>query len=50
MNYSEDDAGAIMDNEAVTAWLDLGAGEATSTVWTCDLSHEYVTINGHYRT
>ena len=50
LDYSEDGAGAIMDNEAVTAWLDLGAGEATSTVWTCDLSHEYVTINGHYRT
>lgn len=50
LNYSEEDAGAIMAYPAVTAWLDLGAGQATSTVWTCDLSHEYVTINGHYRT
>lgn len=30
--------------------LDLGQGDAATWVWTCDLSHEYVTINGHYRT
>jgi glutamate N-acetyltransferase/amino-acid N-acetyltransferase len=30
--------------------LDLGLGAAQTVVWTCDLSHEYVTINGHYRT
>jgi glutamate N-acetyltransferase/amino-acid N-acetyltransferase len=30
--------------------LDLGQGEAHTTVWTCDLSHDYVTINGKYRT
>jgi glutamate N-acetyltransferase/amino-acid N-acetyltransferase len=30
--------------------LDLGLGGASAIVWTCDLSHEYVTINGHYRT
>ena len=28
----------------------LGLGEGQATVWTCDLSHEYVDINGHYRT
>jgi len=28
----------------------LGAGDATSTVWTCDLSAEYVKINADYRT
>jgi glutamate N-acetyltransferase/amino-acid N-acetyltransferase len=27
----------------------LGRGTATDTVWTCDLSHEYVTINADYR-
>jgi glutamate N-acetyltransferase / amino-acid N-acetyltransferase len=27
----------------------LGRGNATDTVWTCDLSHEYVTINADYR-
>lgn len=30
--------------------LDLGLGDATDWIWTCDLSHDYVTINGHYRT
>jgi len=30
--------------------VDLGAGQATSTVWTCDLSAEYVKINAEYRT
>jgi len=30
--------------------LDLGLGHESATVWTCDFSYEYVTINGHYRT
>ena len=30
--------------------LRLGSGPGQATVWTCDLSHEYVTINGEYRT
>ena len=29
--------------------VDLGAGESATTVWTCDLTHEYVSINGDYR-
>ena len=28
---------------------DLGAGDAATTVWTCDLTHEYISINGDYR-
>jgi glutamate N-acetyltransferase/amino-acid N-acetyltransferase len=49
-DYSEEMAGAIFAGQeiAVTVVLGLGAGQAT--VWTCDLSHEYVNINGHYRT
>ncbi len=49
-DYREADAAATMSDEASTVRLDLGRGAATATVWTCDLSHEYVTINGHYRT
>jgi glutamate N-acetyltransferase / amino-acid N-acetyltransferase len=30
--------------------LDCGLGDGAAEVWTCDLSHEYVTINGDYRT
>ena len=30
--------------------VSLGMGEASTRVWTCDLTHDYVTINGDYRT
>jgi glutamate N-acetyltransferase/amino-acid N-acetyltransferase len=50
LNYDEDAANAIAAGAEVTVTLDLGLGDAPSTVWTCDLSHEYVDINGHYRT
>jgi len=33
-----------------TVTLDLGMGDATATVWTGDLTHEYITINAEYRT
>ena len=34
----------------VSVSVDLGAGPASSTVWTCDLSADYVRINAEYRT
>ena len=48
--YSEEAATAVFNGAeiAITVALDLGSGDAT--VWTCDLSHDYVDINGHYRT
>ena len=49
-NYREEDAAAALAGGSVSVRLDLGLGQAASTVWTCDLSQEYVTINGHYRT
>ncbi len=48
-DYREQDAAAIMQEKAITVRLDLGLGDAVSTVWTCDLSHDYVSINGDYR-
>lgn len=48
--FSEAAARAIMERPAWTLHLDLGLGDAASWVWTCDLSTEYVTINGGYRT
>jgi len=39
-----------MDGEEVTIRLDLGAGDASTTFWTCDFSKEYVTINADYTT
>ncbi|MFC1960785.1 bifunctional glutamate N-acetyltransferase/amino-acid acetyltransferase ArgJ [Chloroflexota bacterium] len=49
-DYQEADAAAIMAHRSISVRLELGLGEAVSTVWTCDLSHDYVTINGDYRT
>jgi len=48
--YDEPAAIALMRGDAWHVRLDLGAGDAATWVWTCDLSHEYVTINSHYRT
>jgi glutamate N-acetyltransferase/amino-acid N-acetyltransferase len=44
------DAARYLSNEEVSVQVDLGVGTATSTIWTCDLSAEYVRINAEYRT
>jgi glutamate N-acetyltransferase / amino-acid N-acetyltransferase len=44
------EAAAYLKNSDVAVSVDLGAGGASSTVWTCDLSAEYVRINAEYRT
>jgi glutamate N-acetyltransferase/amino-acid N-acetyltransferase len=49
-NYDEEAAIALMHTSEWGMQLDLGLGKATAQIWTCDLSHDYVTINGHYRT
>ena len=38
-----------MKQSEITVRVKLARGAATATVWTCDLSHEYVTINADYR-
>ncbi|MHB0875922.1 MAG: bifunctional glutamate N-acetyltransferase/amino-acid acetyltransferase ArgJ [Anaerolineae bacterium] len=43
-------AAAILEKEDVTFTVDMGMGDACATVWTCDFSHEYVSINADYRT
>jgi glutamate N-acetyltransferase / amino-acid N-acetyltransferase len=43
-------AAAYLRGRDVAVAVDLGAGDASSTVWTCDLSAEYVRINADYRT
>jgi glutamate N-acetyltransferase/amino-acid N-acetyltransferase len=47
--YKEEDAKRVMKQSEITVRVVLGRGDATETVWTCDLSHEYVTINADYR-
>jgi glutamate N-acetyltransferase/amino-acid N-acetyltransferase len=44
------DAAAYLKGTALTVSVDLGAGSFATTVWTCDLSAEYVRINADYRT
>jgi glutamate N-acetyltransferase/amino-acid N-acetyltransferase len=44
------DAAACLQGTDVSVGVDLGAGRASATVWTCDLSAEYVRINAEYRT
>ena len=43
-------AAAILAANDIPIVVDLGQGEASATVWTSDLSHDYVSINAHYRT
>ncbi|MGQ3683486.1 MAG: bifunctional glutamate N-acetyltransferase/amino-acid acetyltransferase ArgJ [Candidatus Loosdrechtia sp.] len=48
-----DDPGIIsasMKNKDIGILLELGLGDYTDTIWTCDLSHEYITINAEYHT
>jgi glutamate N-acetyltransferase/amino-acid N-acetyltransferase len=47
--YSEEAASAYMKNAELEIGVDLGIGEGQSTVWTCDLTHGYISINADYR-
>ena len=47
--YKEEDGAAEMKKQDITIKVDLGLGEGASTVWTCDLTHQYITINADYR-
>lgn len=48
--YDEKALRAAMAAHDITVTVDLGLGDAEATVWTCDLSYEYVKINGEYTT
>ncbi len=47
--YREEDGQRVMKQSEITVRIGLGRGDACETVWTCDFSHEYVTINADYR-
>ena len=47
--YREEDGQRIMKQAEITIRVNLGRGQASTTVWTCDLSHDYVSINADYR-
>jgi len=48
-SYREEDGQRVMKQTEITVRIGLGRGNASETVWTCDLSHDYVTINADYR-
>ena len=47
--YREEDGQRVMKQSEITVRVHLGRGAASQTVWTCDFSHDYVTINADYR-
>ena len=48
-DYREEDGQRVMKQSEITVRVGLGRGAASQTVWTCDFSHDYVTINADYR-
>ncbi|WP_420861838.1 bifunctional glutamate N-acetyltransferase/amino-acid acetyltransferase ArgJ [Algirhabdus cladophorae] len=48
-DYTESDGAAYMKNDHLSITVEVGVGQASDTVWTCDLTHGYITINADYR-
>ena len=48
-DYTEAQGAAVMKQEEITIRIALGRGDTMDTVWTCDLSYDYVKINADYR-
>jgi glutamate N-acetyltransferase/amino-acid N-acetyltransferase len=48
-NYQESDGQRVMKEAEITVRIFLGRGDVSDTVYTCDFSHEYVSINADYR-
>ena len=48
-SYREQDGAAYMKNREIAISVDVGVGKAASTVWTCDLTKDYIAINADYR-
>ena len=48
-DYQEHDGQRVMKQSEITVRVTLARGEATATIWTCDLSYDYVSINADYR-
>jgi glutamate N-acetyltransferase/amino-acid N-acetyltransferase len=48
-SYREELGADYMKNAELKITVDVGVGAASATVWTCDLTHQYITINADYR-
>ncbi len=47
--YSEDQGAAYMKAAEIEMSIDIGLGTGSATIWTCDLTHDYISINADYR-
>ena len=47
--YNENKVSKYMENDEIEIFVDLGGENNEVTVWTCDLTHKYIDINGNYR-
>ena len=50
LNFDEDAAKEILLEKNIDILIGLNSGDATATAWGCDLTYDYVKINGDYRT
>ena len=50
VDFSEDDAKVILTEDEIEIYIELNSGEISATAWGCDLTYDYVKINGDYRT
>lgn len=48
-DYREEDSAAHMKGDHIRIGVDIGMGDGAATVWTCDLTHGYISINADYR-
>ena len=48
--YSEDEAARVLAEHDILVKVDMGTGDASAKAWGCDLTYDYVKINGDYRT
>jgi len=48
-DYDESVVATYMKNPEITIRVDVGVGKGSATVWTCDLTHDYISINADYR-
>jgi len=48
-SYREEEGQRVMKQDEIAVTVELGRGDATAQVWTCDFSHDYVSINADYR-
>jgi glutamate N-acetyltransferase/amino-acid N-acetyltransferase len=48
-NYDEERASAYMKKPEIDIEVDVGVGRGSARIWTCDLTHGYISINGDYR-